>query len=368
MVPAGDCCMEIHLLGDWQTADSLPSMHYLQSEIKKNKAKQINFVSEGLQSWNSVLLVFVLDVRKIAKKFDIDVDCSGLPNGVQKLMKLSEAVPEAKDAKKKVEQTDLIKATKKKVKSLLEELRAVLHFTGIAVLVAKKFIQGKASYRYRDLMLHIQEAGAEALPIITIISFLVGVILAYVGAAQLRQFGAEIFVADIVAIGIVREMGPMMAAVIMAGRTGASYAAALGTMKVNQEIDAFKTMAISPFEFLVFPRLIALLFMMPLLTLYADFIGMIGGATVSNIGLNISTTKYILQTQSALSIDDFVVSLVKGTAFGVIVAMFGCFRGLRAGYDASEVGNAATTAVVSSLVCLVISDALFSIIFGQLGM
>jgi len=211
------------------------------------------------------------------------------------------------------------------------------------------------------------QCGAQALPIVTLISFLVGVILAFVGAVQLKQFGAQIYVADLVGIAIVHEMGAMMTGIIMAGRTGAAFAAQLGTMKVTQEIDAFTTMGFSPLEFLVLPRVIALILMMPLLCLYSDFVGVLGGATVAVEMLDLSWTTYVRETIHAISLTDLFGGVFKSSVYGVLIALSGCLRGIQCGNSSSAVGDAATSAVVTGIVAIVGACGIFAVVFYVLG-
>jgi phospholipid/cholesterol/gamma-HCH transport system permease protein len=196
----------------------------------------------------------------------------------------------------------------------------------------------------------------------------VGLILAFVGAVQLRLFGAQIYVADLVGIGMAREMGAMMTAIVMAGRTGAAFAAQLGTMEVNEEIDALKTLGMSPMEFLVLPRMLALVLMLPLLCLYADLMGIVGGGLIGVGMLDISPTEYINETISALTLTQFMAGLIKAAVFGVLVALSGCLRGMQCGRSASAVGEAATRAVVTAIVSIIVSDALLTVIYDKIGM
>jgi phospholipid/cholesterol/gamma-HCH transport system permease protein len=191
-------------------------------------------------------------------------------------------------------------------------------------------------------------------------------ILAYLGAVQLQQFGAEIYVADLVAIGMLREMGVLMTAVVMAGRTGAAYAAQLGTMQTNEEIDAIVTMGISPVEFLVMPRMLALVVVMPLLTIYADLLGMIGGGIVAG-GMGITPLQYIQESQKAISLTHISVGLIKSVVFALLIAVAGCRSGINSGRSSAAVGQAATEAVVTAIVYLIIADAAINILFQQVG-
>jgi phospholipid/cholesterol/gamma-HCH transport system permease protein len=213
----------------------------------------------------------------------------------------------------------------------------------------------------------VQQAGANALGIVTLISYLVGIIMGFMGAVQLQQFGASIYVADLVAIAIVREMGAMMTGVIMSGRTGAAFAAQLGSMKVTQEIDALATMGISPIEFLVVPRIIGLVLMMPLLCLYADFVGILGGATVGVTMLGLSLRSYLQQTIVAITLGGLIGGLVKSMVYGLLIALAGCYQGFQCGRSSSAVGDAATAAVVSGIVMIVVACGIFALIFNILG-
>src|SRR4029079_12126835 len=248
------------------------------------------------------------------------------------------------------------------------DARTMLAFLGEASIAFARLLVGRARYRRSDLLIILQEVGAQALPIVSLISFLVGVILAYVGAVQLRQFGAQIYVADLVGIGMTREMGARAAAVIMAGRSGAAFAAQLGTMQVNEEIDALTTLGISPIEFLVLPRILALALMMPLLCLYADLLGLLGGLAVGVGMLDVGVTEYYVRTAEAISIADCVAGLLKASTFGILIAVAGCLRGIQCGRSSAAVGAATTSAVVTGIVLIIVSDALTTVIFDLIGL
>jgi phospholipid/cholesterol/gamma-HCH transport system permease protein len=230
-----------------------------------------------------------------------------------------------------------------------------------------RLLRGRASFRSVDLLRFLQSAGPEALPIVTLIGLLVGAVLAFVGAVQLQMFGAEIYVANLVGLGSVREMGAMMTAIIMAGRTGSAYAAQLGTMQVNDEIDALRTFGISVIDFLVLPRTLALIVMLPLLTLWADLLGILGGLLVGTLVLDIGLLEYLIQTRDSLGLGDIAVGLVKSLIFALVIAMSGCLRGLQSGKNSSAVGQATTSAMVSAILMIVIWDAVTTILFNQLG-
>jgi phospholipid/cholesterol/gamma-HCH transport system permease protein len=204
-------------------------------------------------------------------------------------------------------------------------------------------------------------------PIVTLISLLVGLILAFVGAVQLALFGAQLYIADLVALGMTREMGALMTAIIMSGRSGAAFAAQIGTMNVNLELSALRVMGFGPVEFLVLPRMLALILVMPLLCLYADLLGIIGGGMVSVAFFDTPLTQYLHRTAEAVKLSDFFVGLFKCGVFGVLIALAGCLRGMQCGRSASAVGDAATSAVVTGIVFIVIADSIITLICNRLN-
>jgi phospholipid/cholesterol/gamma-HCH transport system permease protein len=242
----------------------------------------------------------------------------------------------------------------------------MLEFLGEQVIALGNLFRGRAQFRWSDAWLVMQECGPQALGIVALINFLVGLIIAFVGAVGLEQFGATIYVADMVAVGTTREMGCIMTGIILCGRTGAAFAAQLGTMKVNEEINAFKTFGISPMEFLVLPRMIALVLMMPLLCVFADLIGMFGGFVVSTLMLHISPTQYIQRSMDAVHLKSFLLGIIKGSFFGFIVAYTGCLRGMQCGNNAAAVGDATTKAVVAGITAIIASDGIFAVICNAL--
>ena len=358
----------VELIGHWRLQDPLPSMQLLKREFRsESQAHTFQFKTDLLESWDTGLVTFLLKLQRLCARKHIRVDCSGLPKGVQRLISLAIAVPERQDNALPPEQEGRVARLGHKAIHTTGQAYEMVTFIGEAFLTFLRFLMGKARYRRSDLALAIQECGAKALPIVTLISVLVGLILAFVGAIQLQQFGGQIYVANLVGLGMAREMGAMMTAVIMAGRTGAAFAAQLGTMKVNQEIDAFVTMGISPMEFLVLPRMVALMLMMPLLCLYSDLLGILGGAMVGVTMLDLGTAQYFYQTQGAVTLTDFAAGLVKSSVFGVLVAIAGCFRGMQCGSSSAAVGLATTSAVVTGIVLIVVSDAVLTVLYDVLG-
>jgi len=312
------------------------------------------------------LLTFLLKLKELCDQSQVDFDQAGLPHGVQRLLVLATAVPEHQEARRASQRASLLVWLGQSAIAMTEATYALLIFLGQVVLAFGQFIRGRARLRTVDLWLIMQQSGAQALPIVSLISFLVGLILAFMGANQLRQFDAQIYVANLVGLSMAREMGAMMTGIIMAGRTGAAFAAQLGTMVVNQETDALITMGLKPVEFLVLPRMLALMLMVPLLCIYADLVGILGGAVVGVGMLHLGAAQYYQQTLSALHLMDFVVGLIKGTVFGVLIALAGCLRGMQCGRSASAVGAAATSAVVTGIVWIIVSDAILTVIYDIL--
>ena len=364
---SGDTLL-VQLSGSWSMQDKLPSVHEVHKRIKSESGvRRLTFDTQSLSFWDSGFITFLLKLRDLCAPLNIDIEPGGLPEGVHRLMKLATAVPEQKGARRTAVREALLAQIGKKTLTAVTGSKDMVTFIGEAVQALLALGRGRLRFRKSDFFLTVQECGAQALPIVSLISFLVGLILAFVGAIQLKQFGAQIYVANLVGLGMAREMGAMMTAIIMAGRTGAAFAAQLGTMRVNQEIDALTTLGIAPMHFLVLPRMLALMLMMPLLCLYSDLLGIVGGGLVGVTMLDLGIIEYFNQTQQALTVTDFVLGLIKSVVFGVLVALAGCLRGMQSGNNAAAVGNAATSAVVTSIVFIVVSDAVLTVIYDALG-
>jgi phospholipid/cholesterol/gamma-HCH transport system permease protein len=359
----------IRLSGRWTLGQTPPSIGEIQRRVHADPVvSRIAFDSRAITAWDSSLLTFLGEMIAEADRRHVRMDLSGLPNGVQRLLKLSAAVPARQDTTSSKYPPSVLARIGLAAAAMAAEAKGMVAFLGEAVASLPRLARGAARFRRVDFLSILQECGAQALPIVSLISFLVGVILAYVGAIQLRQFGAQVYVADLVGIAMTREMGAMMAAIIMAGRTGAAFAAQLGTMQVNEEIDALQTLGIPPMEFLVLPRMLALALMMPLLCIYADLLGILGGAAVGLGMLDIGPAEYYLRTTAAISVNDAVAGLIKGSVFGVLVAVAGCLRGMESGRSSAAVGAAATSAVVTGIVSIIVSDAIMTVIFDIIGL
>ena len=246
------------------------------------------------------------------------------------------------------------------------DIQALISFVGELTAALGYAALHLRSVRWRDALRVAEAAGVNALPIVALISFLVGLILAFQAAVPLRQFGAEIFVANLIALSMLREMGPLMTAIILAGRSGSAFAAELGTMRVREEIDALKTMGLDPVRFLVVPRVTAAVVMTPLLTVFSDLLGLMGGSVVM-LSLGFPLITFFNQVQYAVSYGSLVGGLLKSFVFGILVAAIGCLRGLQTGSGASAVGESTTRAVVSGIVLITVTDGIFSVVYYYLG-
>jgi phospholipid/cholesterol/gamma-HCH transport system permease protein len=367
-IHARDGTLLIRLAGAWSLRAGIPSAADVQGQVASTgRSTKVAFDSSELTSWDTSVLTFLVEVSELCRQRGIPMEREGLPLGVQKLLALAEAVPERKGVRRDVAEASILERIGTRTLGLAGSAKEMLAFLGDMTGSFFAFFRLKAHYRASDLFLLIQDCGAQALPIVTLISFLVGVILAFVGAVQLKQFGAQIYVADLVGIAMMREMGAMMTGIIMAGRTGAAFAAQLGTMKVTQEIDALTTAGFSPLEFLVLPRVMALILMMPLLCLYSDFVGVIGGAVIGVGMLDLSWTTYFNETANAISLTDIFGGVFKSSVYGVLIALSGCLRGLQCENSSSAVGDAATSAVVTAIVAIVTACGIFAVVFYILG-
>lgn len=251
--------------------------------------------------------------------------------------------------------------------TILLEARDVLNFLGLTAVTMVTTLFHPRRLRLTAMVAQMERTGLDALPIIGLISFLIGVVLAYQGADQLQRFGAEIFTVNLVGAGVLREMGILLTAVMVAGRSGSAFAAQLGTMQLNEEVDALRTIGLDPVEVLVLPRVLALVAVMPLLAFYADMMGLLGGAVMATVALDISFVQFMRQLNGAVSMWSFWIGIIKAPLFAFFIGLVGCFRGLRPIRDAAAVGRATTSAVVESVFLVIVLDAVFSILFSILG-
>lgn len=361
----GDARLKVRLTGRWTMDQDLPSAGVLRPELS-SPLRHLE-LSADLSAWDTGFLAFLASLLEYCDEQGIEADLEGLPQGVRHLLAMASADEEHKVDLHREGRKNILERAGAAVIDFSGGLPEMLRFLGEIVFSLGRLLSGRAHFRWSDLWWEIEEVGPRALVIVSVISFLVGLILAYLGADQLRLVGAQIFIADLVSIGMVREIGALMTGIIIAGRTGSAFAAQLGTMQVNEEIDAFRTLGISPIDFLVLPRILALMLMVPLLTLYSGFVGMAAGLIISTSIFDIGMFEYYNETIRALELKHFMVGLSKGSVYGAMVAFSGCLRGMQCGRSAEAVGEAATSAVVTSILLITISASILTIVYYQLG-
>ncbi len=343
----------VTLAGDMYRLDSATELEHLFPVIHTAQTKKVILTAHALRQWDSSLLAVLYGVVAEARRRRTVVDTGALPDGLNRLLELSFAV-DRKPVRPQVYRWPFLAGVGDKTLRLWVTVKKGLVFLKQTATSVRRFFSGKAVMRAVDFWNALDACGPKALGIVSLISFMVGLILAFVGAIQLKVFGAQIYVASLVAIGMTRIMGAIMVGIIMAGRTGASYAATIGTMQVNEELDALKTMGIPVSDFLVLPRMLALLIAMPILTILADIMGMIGGASVGVFMLDIAPAEYWKYTVEAFGVTNFLVGVFHGIVFGLVIAACGCYYGVTCGRNADGVGRATTKAVVAAIVWMIV--------------
>lgn len=241
-------------------------------------------------------------------------------------------------------------------------------FFGLVLATAAHLAARPWRWRWTALVHHIEQVGLNALPIVGLISFLIGVVMAYQGAAQLQKFGAQLFVVNLVAISVLREIGILLTAIVVAGRSGSAFTAQLGSMVVNEEVDAMRAMGLEPIEVLVLPRVLALVIALPLLAFFADMMGLLGGMVMCWASLDISPIQFVERLRVSIGINSFWVGIIKAPVFAGLIALIGCYQGLRVSGGAEAVGRHTTRSVVESIFLVIVADAAFSIFFNAIGM
>ncbi len=356
----------ISLRGDYIAYDDVVQKEALFALMKKNGIQKITFDCNELGKWDSSLLLILFQLEKIVRQKQIKVDWTRLPTGLQELLKLALSV-DRKPPHSQPSCVSFVTALGRRAVQIYHAYQKGVAFIGDCGRSFMRFVRGKAIMRKVDFLFAMEECGPKAIGIVSLISFMVGLILAFVGALQLKTFGAQVYVASLVTIAMIRIMGAIMAAIIMAGRTGASYAATIGTMQVNEELDALKTMSIPASDFLVLPRLMALVIAMPILTILADFMGMIGGGFVGVLMLDIPLQEYWKFSVEAFGLTNFLVGVFHGLVFGCVIALCGCYYGINCGRNADSVGKATTLAVVSAIVWMIVMTGIITLIFEVVG-
>jgi len=328
-------------------------------------AKTVDLDASGIEYCDGSGIALLIQLRRLQEKKGGNLEIRGLRPEFQEMFDdwLQGSVEAGQSAAKV--RTDPIEELGRGAVQVWQDIHELITFVGQLGLAMVKAVRHPRTIRWHDTVLIAEEAGVNALPIVALLSFLVGVIMAFQSAVALRQFGAEIFVANMIGLSVLREMGPLMTAIILAGRSGSAFAAEIGTMKVREEIDALKTMGLEPVRFLVVPRVLAAVVMTPVLTVFADLLGVMGGSVVM-MSLGFPLITFFHQLQLAVSYGSFVGGLVKAFAFGILIAAVGCLRGLQTETGASAVGLSTTHAVVSGIILIVITDGIFTVIYYYL--
>ena len=334
-------------------------------DLLRPEIKKIYFEVKNPGNWDSSLLLLVYEIKRLCTENNIECDTSTFPRNFQDLITLAFAV----DRKPTHDTGDELSAVEKVGKGTLDiwrKISSVMDFIGSVCQGVGRAISFRSVMRKIDFWSALEECGPKAVGIVCLISFLVGLILAFVGAVQLQTFGAQIYVASLVTIGMCRIMGAIMVGIIMAGRTGSSYAASIGTMQVNEELDALQTMGLSRIDFLVLPRLFAMLIAMPLLTMVADFLGMVGGAFIGVFMMDLPYQEYWKYAFNSFHLNNFLVGVFHGFCFAVIISLCGCYSGLTCGRNADSVGKATTQSVVCAIVWMVVVTGIITLICQEL--
>ncbi len=342
--------------GDWTLNEGLASFEDSVSSSLAGVA-QIGFDMGRLGEWDTTLISFLFDGYRSAQTREIEYQTDDLPSSVRRLLRLATAVPE-RDTGGDGAPRPLFDRVGDRALEARVQLTEQAAFVGEIGLSLGRLVTGRAAMRMRDFWLVLEEHGPQALPIVLLICFLVGLIIAFLGSVVLTQFGAGIYNAQLVGYGMLRELGALMTGIIMVGRSGAAFAAEIGSMKVSEELDAYKTLGVSPIDFIVLPRLLALVLMMPILTIFGDAVGVIGGMLVSALLMDISPTLFLGNLFGSVGVGDLGIGVLKGTVFGVLIAVSGCLRGMQSGRSADAVGKATTSAVVTGITLIIVANAL----------
>ncbi len=336
----------------------------LEAIIRSEPLRNVVMDMREVTYLDSAGAAILTDIYQISRESDNTVKLANVPERIQGFLELVD-LEHVKDLKtvKGLEEPNLLVQIGEGAEKFYENAKNIVIFIGaVAEATAQDLIRPKKA-KWDDIWKLIEKAGADAIPIVTALSFLMGGILAFQAALQLRKFGANIFVADLVSVSICLEMGPLLAALIVTGRSGAAYAAQIGTMQVTEEIDALRVMGIDPIKYLVVPRILAVALALPCLTLFADLIGILGGCLVSVLSLDLTPTSYFNQVRKVLEVTDVTKGLGKSVAYGVEIALIGCLRGFQVRGGAESVGHATTSAVVTCIFVLTATNAVFSLLY-----
>ena len=358
--------MTLIMTGRWDSDTTGTWWHHGQRMLAQSKPRRVVIDASGVSYCDGAGVAFLVDLQQWQARTGGDFAIQGLQEEFRRLLDIYGRISDRPTGRRR-EALSLVERVGEAAVRLWRDIHALMTFVGELALTLLRAARHPGLVRWRDAWLVAEQAGANALPIIALIGVLLGLILAFQSAIPMRRFGADIFVANLIGLGMLREMGPLITAIILAGRSGSAFAAELGTMKVREEIDALNTMGLEPVRFLVLPRVLAAVAMTPLLTVFANLFGLIGGAIVMR-SLGFPLITYVNQILSAVTVGDLLGGLVKSFAYGIVVAAIGCLRGLQAKTGASAVGQSTTSAVVSGIVLIAIVDGIFAVVFYALDL
>lgn len=355
---------------DW----NLKNLSHVISQFKNalitvNDKSKVTLDISSVNKFDSAGIILLLKYAEIFKKITRDVEIIGANNKQKRMLTMFRESAEYSDAQitDKHYIFNLFESIGRITISSLYDIVQFISFIGETFTSLFYYVTHPSSIRFNAIIKNIEEAGARALPIVALTSFLIGVVLAYQSAVQLEKFGANIFIVDLISISVTRELAPLITAIVVAGRSGSSYTAQIGAMKITEEIDAMKTMSFNPFRFLVMPRMIALMIAMPLLIFFADIVGIFGGMFISEIHLSLSYSEFISRLHTALNVKHFWIGILKGPFFAWLIAAVACFRGFQVSRNTESIGRYTTISVVNAIFLVIACDAVFSIIFTELG-
>ena len=365
-----DDAVRINCDGAW-TLDHVSCVEHTFARQLQHLDKSARYIIDisHVDKFDSAGTVLLLKFKQKLIKSDIPVEVLGASDEQQRMLDMYENQLGV-DKDSKVKHFNLVNLLEKLGKWTINTIKGSSEFFAFIGETFQSFIYyilHPSSIRFKAIVQNIEEAGVRALPIIALTSFLIGVVIAYQSAVQLEKFGASIFIVDMIGISVVRELAPLITAIVVAGRSGSAYTAQIGVMKITEEIDAMKTMGFNPFRFLVLPRMIALMIAMPLLIFFADLVGIFGGMFVAKLQLNMSYTEFLSRLQSVLESKHVWVGLIKGPFFAALIAAVGCYRGFQVSYNTESIGRYTTISVVNAIFLVIACDAVFSVILTELG-
>jgi len=357
---------EIVLAGCW-TARGLATIDSQLDALPTSQKSEMSVSGAGIDAFDTV---GAWVMQKLLRRLHVAQVC-GLRPEFAKLLEIVEqqvATQTAQPPPVALASLSKLEGIGQSVAAAFEQAVALLSFVGECALAFAACVRHPTRFRWRPILYNIRSAGFDALPIVGLLSFLLGVVVAYQGADQLRQYGANIFVADLIGLSMLREFAPLITAIIIAGRSGSAYAAQIGTMCVTEEIDAMRTLGIAPLELLVLPKIIALLIVMPLLTVFADVLGAFGGMLMAHAQLGVGYVEFLDRFVKAVSVTAYLIGVCKAPVFAGIIVVVGCFQGFRTKGGADSVGRQTTRSVVQSIFLVIVADALFSVAFSTLDL